>query len=193
MKIKIKILFLSSLFILSACATPYQKTGLGGGFSETQLSENIFQVNFKGNSYTSTQRAADFALLRSAELTLKNGYKYFVLSDSNNSIEHSSYTTPLRAHTRGHANTYGTLNTYGNFGTYSGSTDITTTTYFRGGKTYNIKKPTSAKTIVCFKEKPKNGFSFDAEFLKKSLQTKYNLTEEIPEEEIEKEQNSLLK
>ena len=34
---------------------------------------------FKGNGYTSKDKTFDFALLRSAELTLENGYRYFVV------------------------------------------------------------------------------------------------------------------
>jgi len=56
-------------FILQGCATSYQKTSFTGGYSETQLDENVFNVSFKGNGYTSRERVADFTLLRSAELT----------------------------------------------------------------------------------------------------------------------------
>lgn len=37
--------------ILSGCATAYQKESSTGGFSKTQLGDNIFQVSFKGNAY----------------------------------------------------------------------------------------------------------------------------------------------
>ena len=59
------ILILITIAVLSAgCATAYQKQGLTGGFSETQLGENVFQISFKGNGYTSQDRASDFTLLR---------------------------------------------------------------------------------------------------------------------------------
>ncbi len=45
--IKVLILFL----ILIGCATPYQKVGLSGGYSDTRLQENVFTVNFRGNGY----------------------------------------------------------------------------------------------------------------------------------------------
>ena len=72
--IKVWILILSA-FLLSGCATAYQPKGFTGGFSETQLDESVFQVSFRGNAYTSSERAADFTLLRSAELTIENGYR----------------------------------------------------------------------------------------------------------------------
>jgi hypothetical protein len=36
------------VILLTSCATTYQKQGFTGGFSETQLGENIFQISFKG-------------------------------------------------------------------------------------------------------------------------------------------------
>jgi len=44
--------------LLAGCATPYQHRGFTGGFSETQLDENVFQMRFNGND-TYDQRAAD--------------------------------------------------------------------------------------------------------------------------------------
>lgn len=63
-----------------ACATPYQPHGMSGGYSETQLGENVFRVSFEGNGYTSAVRTADFALLRSAEVALAHGYDYFIVT-----------------------------------------------------------------------------------------------------------------
>lgn len=55
--------------LLAACATGYKPEGFSGGFFELQLSENVYRVSFDGNGYTGSRRAADMALLRSAELT----------------------------------------------------------------------------------------------------------------------------
>ena len=167
--------------VLSGCATPYQRQSAMGGYSETQLSENIFTVTFKGNGYTDRERASDFALLRSAELALEKGYKYFIIIDAQNYTKNSTYTTPTTSYTSGSVNTYGTLNTYGNYGTYSGTAygSATTTTY--GGQTYLISKPRTSNTILLLKEKPEgNQFVFDAAFLKKSLMNKYQLNKTAP-------------
>ncbi|HZF20493.1 MAG TPA: hypothetical protein VE008_12405 [Burkholderiales bacterium] len=155
-------LLLSAL--LAACATSYQHSGFGGGYSETQLGENIFQVSFRGNGYTQGERASDFALLRSAEVTTQNGFRYFTVVESAKDSSLSTYTTPTQSYTTG--SVYG----YGN--TAYGS--ATTTTY--GGQTYIIRKPSTTNTIVCFKDKPETaGLVFDAEFVKKSLRQKYGL------------------
>lgn len=158
---------LLAIILLSGCATGYHEHGMGGGYSSTQYAPNIFNVSFSGNGFTGRGKAADFALLRSAEITIENGYRYFSVSNADNTVSNSSYTTPTTT------NTYGTATVYGN--TAYGS--ATSTSY--GGQTYNISKPSSSNTIVCYKEKPKNGLAFDAIFLYKSLTKKYELDQDL--------------
>lgn len=165
---------LMAVMALVGCATTYQPQGFSGGFSESQLDANVFQVTFKGNGYTDRDRANDFALLRSAEIALENGYKYFVIVDAQQYSGSSSFTTPATATTNFNANTYGSAHGYGNTVNYSGSTYGTATTTYSGGQTLQIIKPRATNTIVCFKEKPE-GFSYSAEFLSKSLKGKYGL------------------
>jgi hypothetical protein len=85
--------------ILAGCVTAYEKKTTAGGYSETQLGENIFQVLFVGNSYDSHERVSDFSLLRSAEITVEKGYRYFVIVESDRYSEVHSYTTPLKTRT----------------------------------------------------------------------------------------------
>ena len=165
MKINNVLLLLAALF-LNACATSYQNTGFTGGYSETQLDENVFKVSFRGNGYTSRERASDFALLRSAELTLQNGYAYFVIVDEESHTRNSTYTTPTTSNT--------TANVYGS-GNYAYGTATTTTS---GGQTYNISKPSNSNTIVLFEEKPESGFSYNAEFIYRELREKYGIKDE---------------
>ena len=144
---------------LAGCATPYQRQNFFiAGYSERQLGENIFQVSFRGNQNTSRERALDFALLRSAEVTTENGFRYFIVvawvKDSSTATSHS-YTM------------YG----YGNPVNESESTSTS------GSQTFATQKPSPTNTILCFKEKPDVvGLIFDAEFVKKSLKQKYSIT-----------------
>jgi hypothetical protein len=158
------ILVLLSAAMLSGCATTYQKVSLTGGYSETQLGENIFQVSFKGNGYTSRERVSDFTLLRSAEIAIKNGYRYFVVVESEKYSKVGAYTTPITSQTTGSAYVSGNY--------VQGS--ATTTTY--GGQTFIISKPRANNTILCYKEKPDiNGLVFEAEFVVKSVRAKYGM------------------
>ncbi len=160
--------------LLAGCATAYKPDGVMGGFSSSQLDENVFQVNFKGIGFTDRDEANDYALLRSAEIALEKGYSYFVIVDAQQYSKNSTYTTPITATTNFDSNTYGSAYGSGNNVNYSGNTYGTATTSFSGGETYNISKPRTTNTIACFKEKPK-GFSYSAEFVVKSLKAKYGL------------------
>jgi hypothetical protein len=160
------ILFLAfiSVVLLSGCATTYQKESFTGGFSETQLGENIFQVSFKGNAYTSREKASDFTLLRSAEIAIENGYRYFVVIESEKYSKAGTYTSPTTSQTTGSA--------YASGNYVHGS--ATTTTY--GGQTYTTSKPRANNTILCYKEKPDiNGLIFEAEFVVRSIRAKYGM------------------
>lgn len=72
-----------SVLLATACATatPYQPLSYKGGFSHTQIEKGVFEVRFAGNEKTTGARAADFALLRSAEVALEHGYDYFIIAE----------------------------------------------------------------------------------------------------------------
>lgn len=70
------IVLLAALF-LPGCATEYQARAADGGYTQTQLGPQTWQVVFEGNRYTDTAQMHDFALLRGAELTLQQGYSHF--------------------------------------------------------------------------------------------------------------------
>tara|TARA_B100000161_G_C33517265_1_gene399347 strand:- start:370 stop:1014 length:645 start_codon:yes stop_codon:yes gene_type:complete len=154
------------LFLVS-CGTQYQATSWTGGYSETQLGENMFKVYFQGNGYTSSQKAADMCLLRCAEICIEKGYKYFAIIDASEKTTQSSFTTPIQTHTTG------TVNYYGGNTLYGSSNSFTT-----GGQTFLVSKPSANNTIVMLNEKQKEGITYDAKFLYESLGKKY-----IPQEE----------
>jgi len=159
------ILLLALSMALAGCATTYQKEGLTGGFSETQLGENIWKVHFRGNGYTRGERAGDLAMLRCAELTLNNGYSYFALADSQAGNNVSAYKDPTYSYTTGSATANGnTAYGYAN-----------TTTY--GGNLHFINKPSATNIVVMFKDKKEvQGFTFDAQFICNSIGSKYEVT-----------------
>lgn len=73
-----------SLCIVAGCATSYKaaKKPTANGYFSVQLQEGLFNVSFKGNEDTSVKVVKDYALLRSAEVCLENGYKSFSIVDS---------------------------------------------------------------------------------------------------------------
>ena len=89
-----KILTVLLCLSLVGCATGYHSKAFTGGYSNMKLQDNIFKVTFRGNAYSSMERTGDFALLRSAEITIENGYKYFVVLETNSFIKIFSYIMP---------------------------------------------------------------------------------------------------
>src|SRR5690242_17932841 len=77
---------------LCSCATPYREATSGKGFSDSQLSADEFEVSFRGNGQTELERATEFVLLRSAQVTLKNGFSHFAVMDSINTSSAKRYT-----------------------------------------------------------------------------------------------------
>ena len=89
-----KILTVLLCLSLAGCATGYHGAGFTGGYLNMKLQDNIFKVTFNGNAYLSMEKARDFVLLRSAEITIENGYKYFVVLQTNGSMKIALYITP---------------------------------------------------------------------------------------------------
>lgn len=150
------ILGVSSIFLLSGCSTKYQSSGFTGGYQESQLAPNIFSVSFKGNGYTSKEKVADFAMLRSAELTIQNGFKYFSIISEDSDI--STIEIAPSYETTGTVNSFGAVNLR---------------TKEVGGMKF--RKASNTNRIICYKEKPVNQLSYEAEFIINSLKKKYEI------------------
>lgn len=158
----IYILIVMFLFLVG-CSTPYQAEGFTGGYSELHLQDNIYKVYFRGNGYTSRERASNFALLRSAELTLEKGYKYFIIMDSERYNNVSSYTSPTTSDTTGSAFVSGNTATF----------NSQTTTY--GGGTHYVSKPRNELFIMMTNEKMNNVICYDAQQIYTNIRKSYNL------------------
>jgi hypothetical protein len=149
------------LCLISSCATQYSKVGFTGGYAEAQKSRNEFAISFAGNGYTTPQRAADFCMLRCAELALGHGFRYFVITANRAEIDKStSFTTGNYIPTG-----------------YGGGVFLSTT--------QSIPKPGVANTILCFREKPASQDDyFDAKEVFENLSQKYGVkraVEKFPE------------
>lgn len=71
---------------LAACATstPYQPAadGRGYGFSEQRIEQDRYRITFRGNSLTTREQVENSLLFRAAELTLEQGFDYFVVVEN---------------------------------------------------------------------------------------------------------------
>jgi len=76
MRIVASVLF---VLLLTGCATSYGRIGMFGGVVSAKMEKDVHIVAVSGNSYTSLQRVQQMGLLKSAEITLENGYQYFLM------------------------------------------------------------------------------------------------------------------
>ncbi len=154
-----RLLFLAATLLLAGCALkaapPTQSRESGalvrtGEYADEQLSTNLFRVTFRGNAALSDMAASDLNLLHSAEVALKNGYRYFVivLPDTrrtrNGFINYVFAAAPTLTHGSDE------------FGDY----------------------PLAVSMIECFKDKLTTPYGkvYDAETLVQSLRGKYGVT-----------------
>jgi len=90
-------------------------------------------VTFHGNGYTSAMQVIQMTARRCAEVTLQNGYRYFVGTAASDASSNYSFTT------HGHASTYGQGSAVG-YGNYS-SGGFSSNTIITPPQIYNVRKP----------------------------------------------------
>ncbi len=75
---------LAAVFV-AACATstPYGPASGGNpyGFSDQKIEDNRYRIVFRGNSSTNREAVETYLLYRAAELTVQNGFDYFIVSE----------------------------------------------------------------------------------------------------------------
>jgi hypothetical protein len=156
------------VLFVTGCATPYQKvvgTDISGGHSFRRLTEDAFVVNFVANGFTPPKQAADFAMLRAAEVTLEHNFRYSTIVGEFDlsGVDYSQFTTP------GH--TTGTVTSYGGVAVFSATTTPATTTQVP------IFKPGRGLAIRCYDRTPKGhaGKVYDAAMVASQIRSKYRL------------------
>lgn len=78
----------ATMLSLAGCVsadTPYQALSsasrVSGGYADERLAEDRYRVTFAGNTFTSRERVESYLLFRSAELTLQQGFDWFLVQD----------------------------------------------------------------------------------------------------------------
>ncbi|WP_267381943.1 MULTISPECIES: hypothetical protein [unclassified Sphingomonas] len=90
----------SSVLLVAGCATETAyRPATGRGFDRTGYSDRMiepgrFLVSFAGNSVTSRDTVERYLFFRSAELTLQQGYDYFLMADRDTKLRSRTYSTP---------------------------------------------------------------------------------------------------
>jgi uncharacterized protein YceK len=86
---RINLIVLSAACLLAGCATAYQPDGVSGGYSAQMRDGNMVQVSFRANGLTTPETLQSYVLRRCAEVTLQDGFNYFVLLRTEAPIEGS--------------------------------------------------------------------------------------------------------
>ena len=74
---------LLGLLVVACGPTTYRPQDLEGGYANTRVNADTFNVVFQGNAQTSWKTAETYALYRCAELTVESGFDYFVVIGGN--------------------------------------------------------------------------------------------------------------
>lgn len=98
---------------LAGCSTmtPYQPAVPGqhpsGGYSEASLGAGRYSVTFAGNSLTARDRVEGYLLYRAAELTVRDGYDWFLIVDRLTERDAYTYAEPDPFYRPWYGNGYG--------------------------------------------------------------------------------------
>ncbi len=163
-------LILAAGLILSACNSTgnYQSYQAGVGYASEQNDENVYTVTYTGTRSTKIEKVNDFALLRSAELTLEKGYKYFVIEEATNNRDATVADAGTLHEALNESNS-------GNFGPGQGGG-------FFGGpssgpSTPNRPRAESTLVIHLFNEQP-DTISYDASLIERALKNEYEIADQ---------------
>lgn len=152
------------LFVLiSGCATPYQSRDITGGFEEYFINEGVYKVSFRGNAYTAIEKAINFTLLRSAELTLEKGYNYFLILDEESYFKETKTKMPDR------------ISVNSRVRETPDRIRLRVTVKHFPGQEISIHKPRSSNTIMMFQYPPSDDDYYDARFVTRTLKRQYDL------------------
>ncbi|WNO52725.1 CC0125/CC1285 family lipoprotein [Stakelama saccharophila] len=90
---------LAGALLVTGCTspTPYRPaTGYGAnatGYTDQRIEPDRYMVSFQGNSATARETVERYLLYRAAQLTLEQGYDYFVLAHRDTDKQTRTYAT----------------------------------------------------------------------------------------------------
>lgn len=161
-----KITLLVSLFALVSCGTLHNY----GTSHFEEINSNKFRISFQGKNNSKENMAYDLALLKSAEVTLKNGFRYFAIIDSefDSKVTSNPYISGYSRQTK-----HGVRKV--TYGRYSYPVPYTYTTYVPKYENSISKSPRVTHTIICYKEKPEFKNFHNAIAIKKEIKYRYGI------------------
>ena len=160
---------LASVLILAGCATTPQKPRTFdqlGQFATYPLNNQIYRISFKADPNMSYGTAEEITLLKAAQTTLKNGYRYFTVVDDPSNARNKAprqaviYPSP----------------SYYPYGYYRRHPAFWPDPFYDMPQVVNIDPIQVSYTIECFKTQDQSPDAFDAQMILQSLGSKYGLS-----------------
>lgn len=111
-----------------------------GGYSDFKLSEDSYQISFRGNGFTSREEVNHHLLTRAAELTKQNGYRYFIVLGFDQDVGVTERTTPTTISSSSNLSYKGMGTTYGRNYNYNGMATGYSDAVINPGQTYTVKR-----------------------------------------------------
>lgn len=174
MKKTITGLLIATSLLLNGCAiTPSKPLTFNqlGQFNSVQLNTSVYRISFQTNSNMSYGTAEEIALVKSAQTTVLNGFKFFkVLSDPSNISQKPPRQTVVYP---APPPMYYPPGFYGHSGFWPAPYP-----YYSAPQVVNIEPTQVAYTIECYKDqKSAPSDAFNAVLILKSLGAKYGVSE----------------
>ena len=169
---KTKIMLVLAVLIMAGCASQpdYREAKKGGfGYTESKLSDTQYRVHFKAKG-SDKGKAMDYAMLRAAELTLLEGYDWFVVTDRETLVDKETVqATP----TAGFSQRYARVT---ECGVLTCRTSYHPTTQFETGVFVGGSQQSEIESILSIEmgkgTRPASATSFDAREVRDNLQPK---------------------
>ena len=163
------ILLATSLAFTGCASLPHKPRTFDqlGQFSSYPLNSQSFRIGFKADSSVSYGAAEEITLVKAAQTTLKNGFRFFkVLNDPSNMAQ-----KPPRQ-----AVVYSSPSMYYPYGYYRRHPAFWPDPFFDTPQVVNLDPVEVSYTIACFKDqKTAPSDAFDATLILRSLGAKYGL------------------
>ena len=169
---KTKIMLVLAVLIMAGCASQpdYRQAKKGGvGYTESKLSDTQYRVHVKAKG-SDKGKAMDYAMLRAAELTLLEGYDWFVVTDRETLVDKETVqTTP----TAGFSQRYARVT---ECGVLTCRTSYHPTTQFETGVFVGGSQQSEIESILSIEigkgTRPTSATSVDAREVRDNLQPK---------------------
>ncbi len=156
-------------FVMAACSsTNYSQatSSAGYGFFEFPAKTDVWQVQYRGDRYVSSAKASDLAMLRAAQVALREGKRYFIV------LEREDDVRTRGSYQRGQRRTEVEMTGYEPM-TNTATGNATTTVTGGVRRTHGEPRSVVLVQLVNARFKGHSHQTYEADFVLRSVEEKY--------------------